>query len=254
MADLRSLDELSRQRLPEHGRDTRADVLVAFVFLVTLVSFGRYDLIAMLPMALYPLAAVFAGKIPLVLVLKRAMLVLPLVMMFGLLGALADQTPVRLFGVMTAPGGLASMFALLIKTLMAVVAMMALVATSGFNRVCRALERMGMPQVFAMQLVFLYRFMFVLGDEVVAMNRAREVRSGSSGNLGISSYSGVLGHMLLRTWERAEMIHKGMLARGFTGKLPETVLPKGIKQGELVYVIGWLTYFVAVRLVFWRQV
>ena len=85
MADLRSLDELSRQRLPEHGRDTRADVLVAFVFLVTLVSFGRYDLIAMLPMALYPLAAVFAGKIPLVLVLKRAMLVLPLVMMFGLL-------------------------------------------------------------------------------------------------------------------------------------------------------------------------
>ncbi len=79
------------------------------------------------------------------------------------------------------------------------------------------LEKLGMPDVLATQLLFLYRYIFVLGEETMRMSRARASRSFGKRGMGMRVYSQILGHLLLRTYARAQHVYQAMLARGFDG-------------------------------------
>ena len=63
----------------------------------------------------------------------------------------------------------------------------------------------------------------------------------------MASYASLLGHLLLRTWLRAERIHMSMLARGFTG---EFHTPKQSRFGgrELLFLSCWSAFFIALRM------
>ena len=55
-----------------------------------------------------------------------------------------------------------------------------LIALTGFNAVCRALTRLGVPRLFVVQLLLFYRYIFVLVDEAERMEMARSLRSFDS--------------------------------------------------------------------------
>jgi cobalt/nickel transport system permease protein len=122
-----------------------------------------------------------------------------------------------------------------------------LAATTGFPAICRALGRLGMPQVFVQQLQFMYRYLFVLFEEAERMVRARELRSFRNRGMGIGPLSSMVGHLLLRTWERAERIHMAMLCRGFSGEAA-TLPAGGLKRADLLFLLGWITLFLLLRL------
>ena len=67
-----------------------------------------------------------------------------------------------------------------------------LIAVTGFNAVCLALDKLGTPRVFVVQLVFLYRYMFVLVDEAARMVRARSLRTFEGGGSAAVSPPSVL--------------------------------------------------------------
>jgi cobalt/nickel transport system permease protein len=122
-----------------------------------------------------------------------------------------------------------------------------LVGVTGFPAICRALERLGMPRVFAMQLLFLYRYIFVLTEEGARASRARELRSFGGRGLGMGAFGSLVGHLLLRTWLRAERIHMAMLARGFTGEF-HTRQPSRFGGRELLFLAGWSALFILLRM------
>ena len=104
-----------------------------------------------------------------------------------------------------------------------------------------------MPQVFAVQLQFLYRYIFVLTEESGRAGRARELRSCGKKGQGIGSFASLTGHLLLRTWQRAERIHMAMLARGFTGEF-HIRRQSGFGITDLGFVLGWSTLFIILRM------
>ena len=122
-----------------------------------------------------------------------------------------------------------------------------MIAVTGFTAVCQALEQLGMPRVFAVQLHFLYRYIFVLTEEVARVSRARELRSFGGAGLGIRPYSSLTGNLLLRTWELAERLHMAMLARGFSGEF-HALHATRFGGKELVFLLGWSGVFLALRL------
>jgi cobalt/nickel transport system permease protein len=126
-------------------------------------------------------------------------------------------------------------------------AAMILVGVTGFVAICHALERLGMPRVFAVQLLFLYRYIFVLADEGGRASRARELRSFGKRGATVGSYGSLVGHLLLRTWQRAERVHMAMLGRGFTGEFHarQTI---GFGREEVLFLVGWSTLFIILRL------
>src|SRR5664279_4221550 len=217
--DLKSLDLLANGSSTIHRLDARAKVLVTLVFIICVVSFSRYELTALFPF----------------------------VLAVGIINPVFDRQILLQLGPLGISGGWISFASILARSLLTIGAACILVGTTGFSAVCQAFERLGMPQVFAVQLLFLYRYIFVLTEESGRASRARELRSCGKRGQGIRSYGSLTGHLLLRTWQRAERIHMAMLARGFTGEFHarrQSVF--GI--AELCFVLGWSTLFIVLRM------
>jgi cobalt/nickel transport system permease protein len=134
----------------------------------------------------------------------------------------------------------------MLRFMMTVGAALILIATTGYNAVCMALEKMGVPQVFVVQLLFLYRYLFVLVDEASRMVRARSLRSFQGKGMGIRVFGSMAGHLLLRTLERAQRIHLAMLCRGFDGNL-RSFRPLKVHGWEVMFFLGWSALFVFMR-------
>ena len=124
---------------------------------------------------------------------------------------------------------------------------MTLIAVTGFNAVCMALDRLGTPRVFVVQLLFLYRYLFVLVDEAARMVRARSLRTFDGGGSGIKTYGSLVGHLLLRTMDRAQRIYMAMCCRGFDGEIR---IMKTLRFGprEIGFMVGWSALFILMRI------
>ena len=245
--DFRRLDRLAAGETALHRLDARAKVLVTAVFTLSVVSFDRYALGALFPFFLYPAIILALGDLPAGYFARKVALILPFALAVGMLNPLFDREVAVRLGPFAISGGWVSCASIVVRAVLTVSAALVLVGVTGFPEICRALERLGVPQAFAVQLLFLYRYIFVLTEEGGRSSRARELRSFGGKGRGIRSYGSLVGHLLLRTWMRAERIHMAMLARGFTGEFHATATSR-FGGRELLFLLGWSTLFIVLRL------
>ncbi|MCX7394582.1 MAG: cobalt ECF transporter T component CbiQ [Planctomycetales bacterium] len=88
-----------------------------------------------------------------------------------------------------------------------------------FREFLAVLRRWRCPAVFVAMLGFMYRYLFILWDELKRLRNARDAR-----DFGYVSFwrrwtmnAQLIGLLLLRAMERAERTHRAMLARGWAG-------------------------------------
>jgi cobalt/nickel transport system permease protein len=158
-----------------------------------------------------------------------------LAFLVGLSGVPPRELAVRwlgflvLFGfltVMVAPArperaeyGLAAVaLAILAKDSLAFLATLLLVQVTPFRSVLVAMRRLGVPALLVSTLQFMYRYLFVLTEELDRMVQARRARTfRRSGRLDWGLLTGLIGVLFLRAYERGEHVHAAMLARGWDG-------------------------------------
>jgi cobalt/nickel transport system permease protein len=216
LLDFRRLDVLANGDTPLHRLDARAKVIVALAFVVGVMSFDRYTVAGLVPFFALPIAVVAAAGLPAAWLARRVATVIPIALLIALPNPFFDREPLLQLGGLALSGGWVSLVSIVLRAVLATAAAVVLVAVTGFPAICGALERLGMPQPLAVQLLFLYRYLTVLGEEAQRMTTARDLRGGGRA-LSIRLYGTLVGRLLLRTWDRAERIHLAMSARGFTG-------------------------------------
>jgi cobalt/nickel transport system permease protein len=240
------IDTLANQETPVHQLDPRAKLITTLVFIITVMSFKRYDLSGIIPFFVYPAVLIRAGNIPLGYLLKRILLVLPFVLFIGIMNPFLNQMPLMHIGPVAISAGMISFISILIRCILTVMAALILVATTGFHGICMGLERIGVPNMFVIQLLFVYRYLFVLIEEASRMARARALRSFSSNGLSLNVWTSLIGHLLLRTIDRARRIHLAMLSRGFTGDI-KLARKYEFKFRDLLFLGGWSSLFIVLR-------
>ncbi len=244
--DLRALDVSAARPTVLARFDPRAKTLVTLAFIIAVVSFDRYAVAALLPFALFPVALAVLGEVPLHLIGRKLLLAAPFAVMVGMFNPLFDHSPqLELAGVEIA-GGWISFTSILLRFALTVGAAVVLIATTGFHNVCAGLSRLGVPQVFTTQLLFLHRYASVLAGEAARMHAARELRACGQRSLSLPVYASLLGHLLLRALERAGRIHQAMVARGFDGEV-RSIRSMRWRAADTRFVAGWLTCFVLAR-------
>lgn len=244
--DFKRLDLLANGNSRLHMLDPRAKVLATLFFVVSVVSCNRYELSILLPFALYPLFLLGAANLPPGFIARKVLLVLPFAFVVGMFNPLIDRETLVTIGNLEISGGLISWIAIIVKALLTVSAALILVGITGFPAICRALGQMGMPQAFVVQLMFLYRYIFVLTDEGSRVSRARELRSCGKKGMGMSAFGSLAGNLLLRTWQRAERIHMAMISRGFSGEF-HTKQVSGFGIYETLFLLCWGLFFIFAR-------
>lgn len=245
--DIGRLDLLSAQDTAVHRLDPRAKVLTTLVFVVTVVSFDKYRVSALLPFAFFPIALIAVGNLPVAYLLRRLLFILPFALFVGIFNPIFDRETMIHVGPAAISGGWVSFLSILLRFALTVLAALTLIATTGFIGVCTALERLGLPRVFAVQLLFLYRYLFVLGDEGGRMARARASRSLGDRGMGVKVFGSLAGHLLLRTIDRAQRIYMAMLSRGFHGEF-HFRRPLQFRLPETAFTLGWSAFFLLCRI------
>lgn len=245
--DLRRLDDLARRDTRLARRDPRAALLATLAFTVTVVSFERHAVVALLPLALFPAAMAALGEVPAGVIARRLLLAAPFAVLVGIANPWIDRTPVPVAGLPLAAGWL-SFASILLRFALTVGAALVLVAATGVVALGAAAGRLGAPRLFVAQLMFLYRYAFVLAGEASRMLAARRLRGGTRARLAAAEYGPLLGHLLLRAFDRAQRIHRAMRARGFDGHW-RTLRPLRWRVGDTAFVAGWCAYFAACRAV-----
>ena len=243
--DLGRLDTLAAGNSWVHALDPRTKLVATLLFIVTVVSFNKYAVSELLPFFIFPVILAAAGDVPQGYVWRRAALAAPFVLLLGLFNPWLDPQPRALFGAVQIAGGWISWLSILLRALLTTGAALTLIAVTGLPALCAALDRSGVPRVFVVQLLFLYRYLFVLIEEASNMLLARSLRSAGRGT-GLRSYGPLVGHLLLRTFDRARRIHLAMLCRGFTGEF-HLLRPLRLRATDALFLVAWAAFFLLLR-------
>lgn len=245
--DVRNLDLLARGDCWIFQLDPRAKLITTLVFIFAVVSVDKYTVAQLLPFLIYPVALIGIGNLPARYFLKKICLVAPFAIMVGMFNPLLDRTILLHIGPWGISGGWISFTSILLRFALTVGSALILIAITSFNGICLALEKLRVPQVFVVQLLFLYRYLFVLADEAVRMTRARALRSFGNRGPGLKTFSSMVGCLLLKATNRAERIHLAMRCRGFDGTIRMTT-ETHFRPGDFFYIAGWSSLFVLFRL------
>ena len=240
------LETLSSQQTPLQRLDPRVKLLTTLVFIVAVVSFGKYEVTGLLPFFIYPVALIAVGNLPPAYLARKILLAAPFAFFIGIFNPLLDRAILVHLGPVAISGGWVSFASIMIRFTLTVSAALILIAGTGLNAVCLALDKLGAPRSFVMQLLFLYRYIFVLTDEALRLVRARDLRSFQGRGLGLKVFSFMIGQLLLRTLARARRIHLAMLSRGFEGRI-HLLRPVRLRVQDAAFLLGWSTLFVFMR-------
>jgi cobalt/nickel transport system permease protein len=213
------IDQLARADSRLHRLDPRAKLLTTLFFCALVVSFPRYSVLAILPLLLYPVLLSAMGELPLAYVARRTLPAVPFALMVGIFNPWIDTKPVASLGPLLISGGWLSFTSILLRCILTVSSAIILVASTGISQICLAFQRLGAPHLFSLQIMFLYRYLFVLTAEAVQMVRARNLRTFGRRGLGPGPFASLIASLLIRSLDRAQNIHRAMVARGFRGEI-----------------------------------
>jgi cobalt/nickel transport system permease protein len=154
--------------------------------------------------------------------------------------------------------GLIRFVSIMLRSWLSVQIAILLVATTQFPDLIHALEHLRIPRSLTTIIAFLFRYLFVLTNEVYRMLRAKEARSARlpgvrrGGNLGwrIKTTGSMAGQLFTRSYERSDRIYQAMVSRGYTGHI-RTMNPHQIKNQDWLMLGASFGVLVLIQLVGW---
>lgn len=198
-----------------------AKFIVTIVYLILILRIPLDEPVRLLWFFIYPIAFATASDISYTSVFRRSLWILPFVILIGIFNPLLQRsTEFVIYGIPVSEGWV-SFTVIIMRGLLAMQAVIILMENTGFFSLCNALHRMKMPLVLTTQLMLVYRYISVLTEECISMDRARKARGYGNKAYSLRLWSSFVGQLLLRSVDRAERINKAMLARGFNGTMPE---------------------------------
>jgi len=247
-SDIGRLDRLSYGETVVHRLDPRAKVVATLLFVVVVVSFPKYEVLSLLPFFLFPVLVGALGDIPPGFIARKVVAVSPFALFVGIFNPVFDPGTVAIAPGVSVSAGWVSFASIIVKFSLTIGAALLLIATTSFPGICRGLRRLGVPALFVSQLLFLYRYLFVLMEEAMRVVRARDMRSFGGRGTGVRVFVRIVGTLFLRTVERAERIYGAMLARGFRGEVP-SMRREVLRPSDAVFVLAAGSFFALCRIV-----
>jgi cobalt/nickel transport system permease protein len=211
-----------------HRLDPRLKLLATLAFVLVASSTPPRAWPAFALLAALVMVTILVSRIPPVEVLKRSLIALPFAGMIALsLPFTQGGQPVwtwHLFGweLTVTDEGLILFGAVVAKAWLSVLAAALLLASTPLFDLLQAMRALRVPAVLTATMSFMYRYLFVLGEEAGRLQTAHAARSaGPGGSLAWRArvLGGMIGSLFVRSYERSERIYAAMLSRGFAGEI-----------------------------------
>ena len=247
---------------PLHRLEARVKVIVTVAFIVSNALLPDAAWMAFGMGWLLVLAANAVSRLGLGFTLKRSFVALPFALaaissIFSTPGNTLSSFPFLGMQLIVTDAGVLRFFSILVRSWLSVQAAILLVAVTPFPDLIHALEHLRTPKIITTIIAFLYRYLFVLSDEVIRLLRARQSRAAASAVAAPAQRSGgsvkwrakvagtMVGQLFLRSYERSDRIYNAMLARGYQGQI-RTLHPHTLTRRD--WTIGALSVLLILSL------
>lgn len=246
LQDIRLLDELGDMKTFIHKIHPLSKLIVTLFYLVIVISFSKYETSGILPLVLFPVLLISLADLPVLPIIKRVLIIMPLIIGIGIFNPIIDQRPMLIWGHITITYGWISFTSILIKSLLTIISSLILIATTGMTNLSIALRMLRIPKIIVLQLLLTYRYIEVLMEEVILITNAYALRAPKTKGIQFKDLGPLLGQLLLRTFERGQNVYYAMCCRGFIGEYHSGNIPKfGYK--DFTYILLWALFFLFVR-------
>lgn len=230
-----------------HGRHPLCVFVVSCIYIVCVMSFGFYELSALIPMILYPVIMFQLSGLYFRDFFYKLRFVMPILVLVGIWNPILDRIPVMKFGPFVLTTGIISFISLLIKGMLALMASYVLIATMGIEKICYALSLLKVPQVITSLVLMTYRYIGVLVSEADIMWDAYQLRAPNQKGVHFGVWGSFLGQLLIRSMDRSKEVYNGMLMRGYTGNY-SYIQSKKVTFSDIVYMIVCISAFISFRI------
>ncbi len=215
-----------------HALEARPKVVATLLFALSVVLLPDGAWMGFLLAWGLLVAASAAGGVGMGYLLKRSLVALPFLLpalsiLFTLPGRPLFRLALGPWLLTATESGAVRFLSVLLRSWLSVQAAILLTAVTPFPEVIHALHHLRFPRLIVAVIAFMYRYLFVLGDEALRLLRARQSRSArvdarrGGGTLrwraGVAG--GMAGQLFLRSYERSERVYAAMASRGYRGEL-----------------------------------
>ncbi len=223
------LDHHSSGESPVHHLDARAKIIVFFTFVLIAVSSPPASFLLFGLLILVLIAIALLSKLPLGHLVKKVLIILPFLFLVTISIPFVKRDGVGggynlgFGGLSVSQSGLWILWNVVIKSSLGVFSIILLSSTTSFPQLIKGMERLGSPKIFTILASFMYRYSFILIDEMPRMRRARDSRCfGGRWFWQLRVIGHMVGTLFLRSFHRGERIYQAMLSRGYNGTMPGT--------------------------------
>jgi cobalt/nickel transport system permease protein len=245
--EIHEADELADRKSAINGIHPLAKLVVTLIYITAVVSFHKYELAGLLPMAVCPFLLLKLADIPVTCCFRKLRVMLPVVCFLGVFNPVFDRILLfELFGI-PVTGGMVSMLTLILKGTFALMASFLLIATTGMDRICYGLKLLHVPGFLVTQILLIYRYITVLLSEANTVAEAYSLRAPKQKGVRYRIWGPLLGQLLLRSMDRAAWLYDSMLLRGFTEEFHQLKKQKFAKP-DYLFLLLWLFIIAALRL------
>lgn len=165
------------------------------------------------------------------LVMTRLAAIIPFVAFAFTLPFFGDGASVEVGPFSLSTDGLWASWNILIKAVLGATASIVVMATTPIPDVLTGLRRLRLPATIVGIIGFMFRYLDLIVDELGRMRRAMSARGYAPRWLWQTApLASSAGTLFVRTYERGERVHEAMLARGFTGVVPDLEVASRSRQ------------------------
>lgn len=220
------LDQYSDGNSFLHRLDARTKFIFVLLFIISITLMPPGSWYAFIVYFAVIAGLIIFARLPVAYVFKRSLAVIPFVLMLALFipffktGEIAGSYNIWLWKINVTYNGIQVFLNILIKAWLCILSLIWLTSTTKLTHLLYALERLHFPHVLVMILSFMYRYIFVIVDEIMRMKQARDSRNfGGKRLLQLRTAGNMIGTLFIRSYERSERVYTAMVSRGFNGQV-----------------------------------
>jgi cobalt/nickel transport system permease protein len=240
-----------------HCLDARIKLALTLATILVIAALPRGAWLAYLACLLMICLVTAASHLPPLLILRRSLVAIPfalaaLSLVFTVPGSSLATLTLAGWNLSITKEGLVAFCSILAKAWLSVLSATLLVSTTPFTYLVASMRAFRVPEVLVSVVSFMYRYMYVIADEALRLNRARQARSATPGPKAGGSLrwrakvlGGMIGSLFLRSYERSERVYAAMLSRGFDGSF-RTVKMEPLRRHDLASVVAFFACLLAV--------
>lgn len=207
---------------PVHRLAPEAALAGLVAFAVVVAATPRHHVVAFAVDAAVLAAVVAIARLSPALILRRLTVIVPFLAVAAVVPFVAGGEPVAIAGVEVSREGLWAAWGIAVKAVLGATASIVFSATTPLPDVLTALTRLRVPPTLAAIVSSMLRSLDLVADQLRRMRTAMVARAHDPRWLWqVRPIATSMGTLFVRSYERGERTHAAMVARGYTGEMPD---------------------------------